>query len=311
MLNTHQLGEGADMKVFIFGGKGFIGKVLEHRAGQLHEVAVLDLNDVDIRNPNTYTDQLVREKPDVVINLGAVLGTMKHSPTTCELFETNVIGNLNVLYATRAAGVKNYVFTSSMTVHGGNDIGKHQTRFSPFGPKHGYSFSKAAAEYSMMQFAKESPEMKIVTVRPTMVLGKGTYLPHAPIEFIKAIYSGQDIELYGEGRHEREWVWIDDVADGIIKASEFALKSQPGYQPFFLGGNRISMRDLADKVATRLRGKVRITPSTSQAFTLTADPSDSQKMLGWEPRFDMDRMIELLVDILGDEMKVPAEARRA
>jgi UDP-glucuronate 4-epimerase len=211
------------------------------------------------------------------------------------------MGNLKVLYAARDAGIKNYIFTSSITVHGGNDVGKHQTRLSSFNPKHGYSASKAAAEFSMMQFLKEAPDMKIVTVRPTMVLGKGTYMPHAPSEFIKTILSGKDIEIYGEGLHEREWIWVDDVAEGLLKACEFAEVAKPGYYPFFLSGNRISMRDLAEKVVAKLGGKVVFTPSTIQAFTLTSDGSESQEMLKWAPKHTMDMMLDELIEILKAE----------
>jgi len=285
------------MKIVIFGGKGFIGKALEKKARGLYKVAVFDLSKEDIRNPKTFERLLISEKPDVVINLAAILGTMKEAPSIQELFETNVMGNLNVLKTSYDVGVRNFVFASSMTVHGENKIGDHRTRFSSFNPKHGYSASKAAAEFSMIQFLKEAPEMKIVTVRPTMVLGKGTYLPHAPIEFIKTVLAGEDIEIYGEGSHEREWIWIDDVAEGILKSVEYAVEAEPGYYPFFLSSARISMRDLAEMVAKKLGGKVVFTPSTKQAFTLTSDYSESQKLLKWHPKDDIDTMVEKLITV--------------
>ncbi|MEK7464439.1 MAG: NAD(P)-dependent oxidoreductase [Patescibacteria group bacterium] len=285
------------MKIVIFGGQGFIGKALQEKAKGTHDVVIFDLTKEDVRNTETFTRGLGIEKPDVVINLAAILGTMKEAPGIQDLFETNVMGNLKVLKAAHEAGVKNYIFTSSMTVHGENKIGEHQTQFSNFSPKHGYSASKASAEFSMMQFIKEAPEMKIVTVRPTMVLGKNTYLPHAPIEFIKTALAHKDIEIYGEGRHEREWIWIDDVAEGILKAVEYGTVAEPGYYPFFLSSNRISMRDLATKVASRLESKVVFTPSTTQAFTLTSNFSESQKLLKWFPKNNIDDIIEKLVNI--------------
>jgi UDP-glucuronate 4-epimerase len=284
------------MKIALFGGKGFIGKALRERLGQGHTVVVFDQPEFDIRDEHTFAPALAHEKPDAVINLAAILGTMKESPSIESLFDTNVQANLKLATAARSAGVKVYVFASSMTVHGENQIDQHQTRLSVFNPKHGYSASKAAAEYSLMQFAKEAPDMKLIAVRPTMVLGKGTYLPHAPIEFVKTILSGKNIELYGEGRHEREWIWLDDVTYGMQRAAEFGVTAKPGYHPFFLSGNRISMRDLAEKVAAQLGGKVTITPSTSQAFTLTADSTDSYELLGWKPSIDIDAMIEKIIE---------------
>ena len=285
------------MKIVIFGGNGFIGKALQEKARGSHEVAVFDLTKEDVRDLGTFKKQLLAEKPDAVINLAAILGTIKEAPSVQDLFETNVMGNLKVLKASSDAGIKNYIFASSMTVHGENKIGDHQTRFSLFNPKHGYSASKAAAEFSMIQFLKEAPGMKIVTVRPTMVLGKGTYLPHAPIEFIKTILVGKDIEIYGEGRHEREWVWIDDVVEGILAAVEYGASAKPGYYPFFLSSNRVAMRDLAEKIAAKLGGKVIFTPSTTQAFTLTSDFAESQFILKWFPKNDIDNIIDKLINI--------------
>lgn len=290
------------MNIVIFGGKGFIGTVLTQKAEESgHTVRVFDLTTEDIRNPGTFVDELRAAKPDVVINLAAILGTMKQAPSIQDLFETNVMGNLKVLRASYDAGVRNYVFVSSMTVHGENKIGDHRERLSPFNPKHGYSASKAAAEFSMMQFLKEAPEVKIVTVRPTMVLGAGTYLPHAPIEFIKTVLAGKDIELFGEGKHEREWVWLHDVATGILKAVEYGVSAQPGYSPFFLSAARIAMGDLAARIAQKLGGKVTFVPSTAQAFTLTSNYAESQSLLGWHPQETMDSMIDRLITILRDQ----------
>src|SRR5437762_1484396 len=102
------------MKIIIFGGQGFIGEVLTQtvkKAG--HRVLVWGLPEVDIRDPQTFAKRLTDERPDAIINLVAILGTMKQSPSIQELYETNVLGNLNVMKAAQQAGVKNYIFASS------------------------------------------------------------------------------------------------------------------------------------------------------------------------------------------------------
>ncbi len=286
------------MRIAIFGGGGFIGRALQEKAQGRHEVFAFSHADYDIGRPATFASKLAAAKPDAVINLAAILGTLKESPSIRDIYAVNVMGNLNILAAAYAAGARNYIFSSSIVVHGENKIGEHQKRTSLFNPKHGYAASKAAAEYSMQQYLREAPEIKIAAVRPANVLGQGTVLPHAPIEFIKTALAGKPIEIYGEGRHEREWVWVDDAAEGILAALDYAGKAAPGYYPFFLSAARISMRDLAEKVAGKLGGKVIYAPSTAQAFTLTSEMEESQKILGWRPQVDMDGMVERLTAIL-------------
>jgi len=287
------------MNIIIFGGNGFIGRVLQEKVkNHGHEFSVLDLPEEDILKPETFADKVKSFSARAIINMAGVLGGVKDAPPVQKMFEVNAMGNLKLLEVARLAGVKNYIFMSSPTVHGENTIGSHQERFSPFNPKHGYGASKAAAELSMKQFAKENPKMKITAVRPTMVLGQNAKLPHAPVDFIKTVISGKPIEIYGAGHHEREWIWIDDVAEGITRSIEYCAAAEPGYYPLFLSGNRIAMRDLAEKVASKLGGKVVFTPSTKQSFTLTTNYEESQKILNWRPQNDINDIIEKLIIFL-------------
>src|SRR5262249_38581980 len=157
---------------------------------------------------------------------------------------------------------------SSITVHGHNPVGAPCRLDSPFNPQHAYGASKAAAEYSLMQYAKLG--MTMVALRPTLILGD-TPVNHAPIDFIQTLLAGGQIEIFGAGAHEREWLWIDDAAEGFARAVDYCGDAAPGYHPFFLGGRRITMRDLAWRCAEHLgRGpqSVRFADSREQAFTL-------------------------------------------
>lgn len=282
------------MSITIFGGKGFMGKALQEKLRLEHNITVFDLPESDIKNPETFKGRFLAAKPDTVINLAAILGGVKNSLSINDFFEVNVMGNLKLLKISYEIGVRNYIFLSSLSIYGENKIGEHRLLSSPFNPKHSYGASKAAAELGMMQFMKEASEMKIITLRPTMVLGENTPISHAPIEFIKTLLSGKDIEIYGDGLHEREWLWIDDMIRGIIKAVEYSSKSNPGYHPFILSGNKISMRDLANKIIAKLGGRISFRPSTAQAFTLTSDASETTKILNWRLENDISAIIDKL-----------------
>ncbi len=289
------------MKIVIAGGRGFVGRGLAERLRAGHAVAVWDLPEVNLLDSASFSPQLDQFRPDLVVNLAAVLGGV-HSKNVGEIFATNFGGNLNLLEQCAASGVQRYVFASSLTVHGSNPPGQPCALESPFNPKHAYGASKAAAELSLMQYAKHFG-MAVVALRPTLVLGD-TPVAHAPIDFLRTLLDGRRIEIFGDGTHEREWIWIDDAVDGFVKAVDFCGRSQPGYNPFFLGGNRIAMRDLALTCAAQLSkgtDSVQTVNSPEQAFTLTCDHAETKRILGWEPRWDLDAMIRALIRILSSK----------
>jgi nucleoside-diphosphate-sugar epimerase len=285
------------VKIVLAGGKGFIGRALAVRLGIDHRVHVWDLPEVNLLEPRSFADELARLAPDLIVNLAGVLGGVR-ARNIGEIFATNVTGNLNLVEQSLRYGVRRYVFASSLTVHGSNPPAAPCAVDSPFNPKHAYGASKAAAEYSLMQYARHDG-MAVVALRPTLVLGD-TPIKHAPIDFIQSLLAGGRIELFGPGTHEREWLWIDDAVAGFARAVDFCAASEAGYHPFFLAGNRIAMRDLAFRCAEHLGAgheRVTFTDSREQAFTLTCDSTETERTLGWAPGWNLDAMIHDLIRI--------------
>lgn len=280
------------MRIAIFGARGFIARVFVQSAPKEHELFLFSRPEADVRNPKTFSQKLKDIRPDVVVNLAAKIGTLLSDVPVREMFEINTMGSLNVASVACEAGAKSYIYTSSTVVHGENKTGAHHGRFSGFAPKHPYSASKAAAEYGLEQFSKEQGGMIIVTVRPPMVIGEGVGVPLPPIEFVRDAVQGKEITIFGEGFHEREYVSVRDVARGIWKTVDWSISADKGYYPFFLTGNRISMRDLAKKVVKKFGGKIIYKPGTKQVFSLTTDPVDSKRLLAWEVSDDLDSILD-------------------
>src|SRR5258708_362256 len=252
------------MRIAIFGERGMIGRSLVASAPAGYQIAAFNLPEADVRRQATFADELTKFKRDVVISLAAMLGTLISGDSVTDIFETNVMGALTLACAAKEAGAVSYIFTSSTVVHGENKIGQHHCRFDGFAPKHSYSASKVAAEFALQHFSKEANGMTFVTVRPPMVIGEGSKLVLPPEEFVREASAGRDITLFGDGSHEREFVSATDVAAGIWKAAIWSLSADRGYHPFFLTGNRISIKDLAWMVANKYGANVIFVPTTLQ-----------------------------------------------
>jgi len=280
------------MRIALFGTRGFIGKEFVRSAPKEHDIFLFNRPEADIRKPESFANKLKEVRPDAVVNFSALIGTLLSSVSVRDMFSTNTMGSLDLAYMAHKAGAKSYIFTSSTVVHGENKKGEHHNRFSGFAPKHTYSASKAAAEYALEQFAKEQTDISIVTLRPPMVIGEGTEIPLPPIEFVRSVKIGKDIQIFGDGLHEREYVSISDTTRGIWKAVEWSVTAEKKYHPFFLTGNCISMRNLAEKVVKKFGGKIVCVPKTIQTFSLTTDPSDSKELLDWEAFDDLDSILD-------------------
>jgi nucleoside-diphosphate-sugar epimerase len=279
------------MRIAIFGERGMIGQALVASAPAGCQIAAFNLPAADVRRRMTFADALTKFEPEVVINLAAILGGVVAGESVQQMFETNVMGALTVAYAAKEAGARSYIFTSSTVAHGGNEPGKHHRRFDGFAPRHAYGASKAAAELALQQLSKEAGDLRFVAVRPPQIIGESSKVLQPPEQFVQEAAAGKDIVLFGDGLHEREYVATADVAGGIWKAVQWSLTADRGYHPFFLTGNRVSMKDLAETVARKFGTKVIFMPKTAQAFTLTTDPSESWAILGWKVSSDLERIL--------------------
>lgn len=239
-------------RIVVTGAAGFIGFHLAQRLlGRGDDVAGIDnLNDYyDVELKRDRLAILERQKgftfhqvdlcdrdrlrriweetrPEIVVNLAAQAGVRYSLINPWAYTSSNVSGFLSVLEACRAFPVRHLVFASSSSVYGANGKMPFSTHDGADHPVSLYAATKRANElmahtYSHL-YAIPSTGLRFFTVygpwgRPDMAL----YL------FTRAILAGEPISLFNEGKLQRDFTYIDDIIEGVVRVLDTPAQPNP------------------------------------------------------------------------------------
>ena len=184
--------------------------LLEHESYK-HFKADLSIKDkIDIIFKDT--------KPDCVINLAAQAGVRYSLENPYAYIQSNIVGFMNILEVCKHFCVKHLVYASSSSVYGANTKLPFSIHDNVDHPVSLYAASKKANElmahtYSHL-FNLPTTGLRFFTVygpwgRPDMALFK----------FTKAIINGEKIKVFNNGNHERDFTYIDDIVEGVIRVA--------------------------------------------------------------------------------------------
>jgi UDP-glucose 4-epimerase len=316
------------MRALITGGAGFIGSNLSRELlkrgwrveaiDNLSTSRLWNIKDL-LKDPNfTFRKGSIINRPflrkfvkrcDVVFHLAAGVGVkyILDHPLLSEV--TNLKGTENVLeLATKHR--KKIIIASTSEVYG-----KHPLTCKPFkedddrimGPttvsRWGYAEAKAMDEFLALAYAKER-KLRVVIVRFFNVVGPvqiGTYGMVLP-RLIGQALRNEQLTVYGTGRQLRSFTYIEDAINALI---DLALSRKAEGDVFNIGSNEtISIRDLAKKIKKKMRLKKPIryisyrkaygrnAPNFEDMMCRIPDISKIKKAIGYNPRYDMDAIID-------------------
>ena len=242
------------MKILVTGAAGFIGMhVAERLLAAGHQVTGLD-NLNDYYNPALKQARLARlrdlpgfafQRLDLadgvgmralfaaggferVVHLGAQAG-VRYSLTNPQVYlDSNVTGTLNVLEGCRHHDVGHLVFASTSSVYGLN------TRM-PFSPHHGvdhplslYASTKRAGELLCHNYAALFG-LPVTALRFFTVYGPWGRPDMSPMLFAQKMLAGQPIDVFNGGHHRRDFTYIDDIVEGVVRACDHVATPDPAW----------------------------------------------------------------------------------
>ncbi|MEY3774494.1 MAG: hypothetical protein RLZZ129_1274 [Verrucomicrobiota bacterium] len=308
------------MKVLVTGAAGFIGHHVSARlAGtQRCEVLGLDnLNDyypvalkrarleqlaplekfrfvqLDLAEPGAFEGICAHFKPDYVVHLGAQAGVRYSIENPSAFTASNLVGFARVLEACRQHRPKHLVFASSSSVYGAGAVAPFREDAETGRPLSFYAATKQSNEAMAYSYA-HLHGLAVTGLRFFTVYGPWGRPDMAPIIFAKAISEGRPIQLFNHGKSRRDFTYIDDIVDGVLKVLLYppAEPPVPAYRVFNLGHNRPVETGLFVQMLEQLLGRkavVELTgPQPGDMPETCADLTRIRAAVGYEPRVPLE-----------------------
>lgn len=244
------------MRILVTGAAGFIGSTLSERLlARGDEMLGYD-------NLNDYYDPTLKEarlakltphanfsfvraaledrpalerafagfRPERVVNLAAQAGVRYSLTNPYAYIEANLVGFINVLEACRHGGVEHLVYASSSSVYGANRKLPFSVQDAVDHPVSLYAATKKANEL-MAHTYSHLYQLPTTGLRFFTVYGPWGRPDMALFLFTRKILAGEPIEVFNHGKHTRDFTYIDDIVEGVIRTLDRVPAGDPAFDP--------------------------------------------------------------------------------
>ncbi|MFF4196138.1 NAD-dependent epimerase/dehydratase family protein [Nonomuraea sp. NPDC001831] len=296
------------MRVLVTGGAGFIGSNLVDRLlADGHEVVAVDdlssgsrdnlvnaaesdrfsLHVLDVRDP-AIIGLAAELRPEVICHLAAQISVRRSVADPVHDARLNVEGTASVLTAAKEGTTRKVVFASSVAVYG-RPATIPVPGDAPTDPRSPYAASKLSAEIYLATFRA------LYGLEYTTLVLSNVYGPRQSPDgeagvvsiFTDALLNGTPTVLYGDGTQTRDYVYVDDVVDGFVRA----CGSEGNGRRFNLGtGIQTTDRRLHSLIADAAGAPDKpgfAQPRLGDLPAMAVDPVPAHEGLRWEPRTDL------------------------
>jgi GDP-L-fucose synthase len=303
----------SDQRIVVTGGAGFLGRavtrVLRERGVEESRIIVPRRREFDLTVESDVARLYETARPDVVIHLAAEVGgigaNMEHPG---RFFYANMAMGMHLVEHARRRGIRKFVHTGTVCAYPKHcpvpfredDLwnGYPEETNAPYG------VAKKAIFVMLDGYRREYGLQSAVAV-PVNLYGPGDNFDPASSHVIPALIrkceearlsAADEVVCWGTGAATREFLYVDDAAEGIVRAAE--VMDEP--LPINLGGGlEISIRDLVTKIAAACGYQGRIVWDSSKPDGQPRrglDISRARSLLGWEPRQGFDAGLRATVD---------------
>ena len=254
---------------------------------------------IDIENKEAIQRLFATEKFDAVMNLAAQAGVRYSIENPYAYIQCNIVGFLNLLEAARQYPVKHFVYASSSSVYGAN------TKI-PFSED-----DRVDNQVSVYAATKKSNELmanvysKLYNIPTTGLRFFTVYGPWgrpdmAPMLFTKAILAGKPIKVFNNGNLSRDFTYIDDIVEGVVRVLHRAPSSMPPHTVYNIGCSQpVLLMDFIHTLEQALGREAILEMRPMQPGDVTrtyADTSRLERDFGYRPNTSLTEGIARFVE---------------
>jgi UDP-glucuronate 4-epimerase len=299
------------MKILVTGAAGFIGFHLSRQLlGKGHEVTGVDsisgyystrlkqdrvellspyrmfsFSEMDVCNRSDIESLFASGNFDMVIHLAAQPGVRYSIDAPHKYIESNIVGFLNVLEASRQNKVSHFLYASSSSVYGNRVGGSFSEAGDTDHPESLYAATKKSNELIAYSYTRQFG-IQAIGLRFFSVYGPWGRPDMAYFSFTKKILRGELVPVFNNGEMVRDFTYIDDICNGVVSLVE-TVDKLPQYKVYNLGNNKpLKISQLIEAIEEALGRKalIDLKPMQSGDVVFTcADIAESFKDFGYKP----------------------------
>lgn len=334
------------MKYLVTGAAGFIGScVVERLCEQGHQVVGIDnLNDyydvslkmarlerikhddfkfiqLDLADREGIANLFATEGFQRVIHLAAQAGVRYSIDNPMAYADSNLVGHLTILEGCRHHKIEHLVYASSSSVYGLNQKMPFDTKDSIDHPVSLYAATKKSNEL-MAHTYSHLYDVPTTGLRFFTVYGPWGRPDMALFKFTKAILEGKTIDIYNHGDMRRDFTYIDDIVEGVIRIQDVIPQKDPSwtvedgspatssapYRVYNIGhGSPVKLMDFVESLETSLgieADKNFMPMQPGDVYATYADTKDLFEATGYQPKVGVKEGVQAFVDWYREFYKV-------
>jgi UDP-glucuronate 4-epimerase len=263
-----------------------ISKIIKNKNVKFYETDILSLY--------TLSEIFKKEKCEKIVHLAAKVGVLPSLLDPHSYERVNLLGTLNLLELSKHYGVKHFIFASSSSVYGETKVIPFREDDLTIKPISPYGVTKLSGEYHCYFYSK-TYGIPITCLRFFTVYGPRQRPEMAIHKFIRNIFNKQQISIYGNGNSSRDYTYIDDIINGIVKC----FYKPNGFEIYNLGNSHpikiIKLIRIIEEMS-KLKAKVKfISEKMGDIKNTFADISKATKKLSYNPKTDIKEGIEKFI----------------